>query len=108
MPVHTRVKPLFEKWIAKKGERIICRDDGAPYSTKYFREECFYPALKKIGIRKLTPHATRRTFSTRSSAAGMRPEDIIALMGHTDFSVDVESYINQEVDTLARAIEKMS
>ena len=44
----------------------------------------------------------RRTYSTRLSAAGVSQEDIIALMGHTDFDVDIKHYINQEMDTLIK------
>lgn len=58
--------------------------------------------------RSYTPHSCRRTFSTRMSAAGARQEDIIALMGHTDYKVDIEHYIVQEVDTLYSAINKMA
>lgn len=107
IPVHKKIKPYLDIWLAKGGETIICRDDGRPYSPNYFRKYCFSPALKQMGIRPLTPHATRRTFSTRASASGMRPEDIIALMGHTDFSVDIDSYINQTAETLSQAIEKL-
>lgn len=108
MPVHSKVQKLFKKWIKKNGDTIICDEKGKPFTIKHFRDYCYYPALEQIGVRKLSPHATRRTFSTRSSAAGMRPEDLIALMGHTDFDVDIDSYINQEVDTLIKAVEKLS
>ncbi len=40
-----------------------------------------------------TPHAMRQTFSTRMPAAGVCPKDMIALMGHADFSIDVNSCI---------------
>lgn len=108
VPVHSKIRPYFDAWLSKDGETVICKDNGDSYNTKYFREKCYYPALEQIGVRKLSPHATRRTFSTRMSAAGVRQEDMIALMGHTDFSVDIESYINQEAETLAKAIEKLS
>ena len=60
-----------------------------------------------LGVRPLPPHATRRTFSTRMSAAGVRQEDMIALMGHADFSVDIDHYIRQSAPTLAAAVEKI-
>jgi len=108
IPIHPKIVPILEKWLSKNGETIFCRDDGKPYNPKYFRNNCYYPALEQIGIRKLSPHATRRTFATRMSAAGVRQEDMIALMGHADFSVDVNNYIKQETKTLRKAIEKLS
>ena len=74
-----------------------------------FRERYFYPALDALGMpRTLTPHSCRRTFSTRMSAAGARPEDIIALMGHTSYDTDIKHYINQEADTLYEALKLMA
>ena len=108
IPVHSKIRPLLESWINKDGETIICREDGRPFTPKYFREKCFIPALEALEIKKATPHITRRTFSTRMSAAGIREEDMIALMGHADFSVDIDNYIIQSAETLKKSIEKLS
>lgn len=108
VPVSPVIRKYVNKWLSKNGETIFCRDDGKPYSAKYFREKCYYPALEAVGLPKLSPHATRRTFSTRLAAAGVREDEIIKMMGHTDYSVDVDSYINPEQKTLFEAIKKLS
>lgn len=106
VPVHHKIKSILDEWRAKDGETIFCRPDGTPYPVKYFRESCFYPALKGIGItRKLTPHATRRTLATLMSTANVREEDFIAMMGHADFGVDIDSYILQSAEKLQKSIE---
>jgi Site-specific recombinase XerD len=107
VPVHHKIKPILEEWLAQDGQTVFCRPDGTPYPAKYFREKCFYPALEKIGVRELTPHATRRTFATLMSAANVREEDFIAMMGHTEYSVDIESYIFQSAEKLSKSIEKI-
>jgi integrase len=60
-----------------------------------------------IGVRRLTPHATRRTLATLMSGANIREEDFIAMMGHTDYSVDIENYIFQSAEKLQKSIEKI-
>ena len=45
--------------------------------------------------------------ATSMSEAGISEEDFIALMGHTDFKVDVESYIFQTAEKLSKSIEKI-
>ena len=57
-------------------------------------------------MRKLNPHATRRTFATMMSGANVREEDFIAMMGHTEYSVDIENYIFQSAEKLSKPIEK--
>jgi integrase len=107
VPVHHKIQPILDEWLGKGGQTIFCRPDGRPYSSKYFREKCYYPALQRIGVRRLSPHACRRTCATMMSAAGVQEEDFIAIMGHTDFQVDIDSYIFQTAGKLAPAVEKM-
>ena len=107
VPVHHKIRPLLEDWISKGGSTIICKDDGSPMTAKYFRLSKYYPALEAIGVRHLTPHATRHTFATRLATAGARPEDIQALAGHKDFSMTANVYIHKDVDALREAVEKM-
>lgn len=108
VPIHDAIKPYLEAWIGKNGKAIICTDDGEPYTTDKFRRQCYYPALEAIGVRRLSPHATRHTFATRLSAAGARTEDIQALAGHEDYEVTANTYIHQDIKTLRAAIEKLS
>ena len=107
VPVHHKILPILKEWLAKNGQTVFCRPDGTPYTTNYFRNSCYYPALVQIGVRRLTPHATRRRMATSMSEAGISEEDFIALMGHADFKVDVESYIFQTAEKLSKSIEKI-
>ena len=55
----------------------------------------------------LTPHSARHTFGTMLSAAGVPAEDIQRMMGHADYSVTANTYINQDVATLQASIERV-
>lgn len=107
VPVHHKIKPLLESWIARGGDTIICKDDGSQMTANYFRNYKYYPALEAIGVRKLSPHATRHTFATRLATAGARPEDIQALAGHEDYSMTANVYIHKNVEALREAVERM-
>lgn len=109
VPIHPKIQSIVSECIEKKGETVFCDSNGCALTPDKFRQKCFYPAIKAMELPdNLTPHSCRRTFCTRMSAAGARQEDIIALMGHTDYSVDIEHYINQEAKTLYNAIMKMA
>lgn len=109
VPIHPKIQGIVHDCINKHGETIFCDQDGRTLTPDHFRKYCFYPAIQQLGFSDdLTPHSCRRTFSTRMSAAGARQEDIIALMGHTNFDVDINHYINQETETLYNAIIKMA
>lgn len=108
VPVHHTIKSYLDAWIAKGGKTIVCTAAGEPYTTDKFRRQCYYPALEAVGVRRLSPHATRHTFATRLAAAGARTEDIQALAGHEDYEVTANTYIHQDIQTLKTAIEKLS
>lgn len=109
VPIHPKIKNIVTACLAKHGETIFCDENGNAITPDQFRRKIFYPAMQALDLPDdLTPHSCRRTFSTRMSAAGARQEDIIALMGHTNFDVDINHYINQEAKTLYNAITKMA
>lgn len=114
VPIHPKIQQLVQKCIENEGETIFCRihegsEIGKSMNKDYFLKYGFRPAMQALGLGdEFTPHSCRRTFSTRMSAAGAREEDIIALMGHTDYKVDIDHYIIQEVDTLYKAIKLLA
>lgn len=109
IPIHPKIQSIIKRQLTKNGETIFCDENGKAMNKDKFRERYFYPALDMMDMpRTLTPQSCRRTFSTRMSAAGARPEDIIALMGHTSFDTDIKHYINQEADTLYNSIKLMA
>lgn len=109
VPIHPKIQPIVQRCIANHGDTVFCDANGHAMTPDYFRLRCFYPAMQALSFPDdLTPHSCRRTFSTRMSAAGARQEDITALMGHTNFDVDINHYINQETETLYKAITKMA
>ena len=105
VPIHDLILPYVQRAAARDGETIFCDiATGEQISTDRFRRTIFPRVLEAVGVRQLTPHATRRTFATRASAAGMLPQDITRIMGHTDFRIDEEHYIKQQADDLLRSV----
>lgn len=103
IPLNIKIAPLVAARAACRGQRLICKNDGTPYTEKYFREECFYPALEEIGVRRLVPHCTRHTFATLCEKAGMRPEEVKKLMGHTKYDMSLH-YTHADIEQLKEAV----
>lgn len=106
IPLNIKIAPLVAARAARGGQALICREDGKSYSAKYFREKCYYPALEKIGVRKLKPHSTRHTFATLCEKAGLRPEEIKRLMGHTKYDMSLH-YTHADVEQLTAAVGRL-
>lgn len=109
VPIHPNIQGIVKDCISKGGKTIFCGSDGEVLNKDNYLKYYFRPATRLMGLPDdLTPHSCRRTFSTRMSASGAREEDIIALMGHTNYDVDIKHYINQETETLYKAIKLMA
>ena len=109
VPVHPKIIPLVEKALARGGVTIFCRKDGRAFTPDNFRKDVWPNLLKSLNLNEsFTPHATRHTCATMLSAAGSRPEDIAKIMGHVDYEITTDVYINQEISTLRKAIELVS
>ena len=98
--------------------------DGRLYPmTKHcFREKIFYGALIDIGMleghwnngrivfhtsQHLTPHSTRHTFASLSVAAGVQPERLQRIIGHSSFRTTAEIYVHVDNEALISEMDKL-
>lgn len=105
VPVHPKIQSIVDSWYNSCAGPLYPRPDGKYYDKDTFRDKVWNPCIEALGLsNELTPHSARHTYGTRLSAAGARPEDIQKLMGHTDFSVTANTYINQDIEPLRQAV----
>lgn len=55
----------------------------------------------------ITPHSTRHTFASLSSAAGMRPENLQKIIGHANYQTTANIYIHQDIAALQSEMCKL-
>lgn len=73
-----------------------------------YRKRNYYPLLKRLGIERHTPHATRHTYASRAVKEGMAPELLQKILGHADYSTTANVYTHIDVDTLVHAVDRAS
>lgn len=102
-----------------RGEGLLIHNAGRPLTVKYARSRWFYDCLVDYGILsadeipphgepRLTPHCTRHTFATLARQAGIKPDVLTRIIGHTDYSMTDEVYIDMQADFLMEEMQKMS
>lgn len=70
-----------------------------------FRKRNYYPLLEKLGIPKKSPHSTRHTYASRARRAGMRPEILQKILGHSNYSTTANTYLHTDITELLEAVE---
>ena len=119
VPIHPKIQPYVDRWLAKGGPTIFCREKTVgkqgnkhieliPYTANYFRDRCYYPALEQLGVRKLTPHATRHTFVSMEHRAGADKLTVKRIVGHASGDVTDKIYTHVEIDELRKAVEMLA
>lgn len=88
---------------------------GTKYDRSNFIKRNFYPLLDRLKINYkdeegnniLTPHRTRHTFVEGNIKAGVKPEVLTKIVGHSNFSTTVDKYDKYtDVDYIVKEAQK--
>jgi len=104
IPIHDKIAPYIKKWYAKNGDRLICDSEGKRILPRYYRERIYFPALKKLGIRQLTPHRCRHTFASLMKRAGADDFYTKEIIGHSSSEITQKIYTNAYLEELKKAV----
>jgi integrase len=107
VPLHPKIKPYLMKWIEKGGQTIICQDNGRPYTTKRFREECYKPCVAALPIRPLMPHECRHTFASLLDSVDGSDKAKAMILGHSDYKISKDVYIHKTLPDLRSIINRL-
>lgn len=106
IPIHHKIKPQISRWMTSESEYLINRE-GKKIRTDYYRKYLYYPALERLGIRKLTIHTTRHTFATLMANAKVDTKSIQEIIGHSDYSTTANIYTHLDIESLRKAINSI-
>jgi len=89
------------------GTRLIDGYEGN-HEPANFRKRDFSELMEEIGCSGVTPYACRHTFSTRAVRAGVNPQYLSRMMGHTDIKTADKHYVHLDAEDILAEIEKIS
>lgn len=102
IPMNTAIRTALQRQEQRNrevfGESVISMNDryfkslrgNLISSTEIIRD--MKATLKDTGIEYFTPHAFRDTFATRAIEAGMNPQTLKEILGHSSFSMTMDLY----------------
>ena len=89
------------------GTRLIDGYSGNRSSVN-FQKRDFRELMEEIGCPDMTPYSCRHTFSTRAVRAGVAPQLLSRMMGHTDIKTTDKYYTHLDPEDILREISKIS
>lgn len=104
IPIHKSIVPIIEEWMQSEMGWLLPSAAGTPRDDSKVRKE-FQSLMRSCGIQGVTPHTCRHTAATNMIAAGVRPEIVKQILGHSDFSTTVNLYTHTSAADLVSGID---
>ena len=108
IPIRPEGRRYFAELAASAtGELLVSGRDGQK-NAENFRGREYYPLLRRLGIKRKTPHATRHTFASWAAAAGLRTDVLQKIIGHANYSTTADIYVHADAEELVGAVDAVS
>ncbi len=98
--------------VEKMERYLFCDEKGGPFRRDRIQREInrITGRIRADGINfpKVTPHIFRHTFATRAIEAGMTPQTLKTILGHSSLSITMDLYSHVLPDTKEMEMEKIA
>ncbi len=86
--------------------RYVVSAKGSFVSTRTF-DYRYKRILKELEIQRINFHALRHTFATRCIEAGVDAKSLSRILGHSDVTITLNSYVHPSFDAMHDQIQKL-
>ena len=108
IPIRPEGRGYFAYFAAIATGDLLLSGYAGNQDTHNFRSRDYYPLLKRLGIERKSPHATRHTYASEARRMGMPPEILQRILGHASYSTTANIYVHTEISALIAAVEAPS
>lgn len=119
IPLTDDLKVLLEEqrrfWgfkVEKLDRYLFCNEKGEPLNDQRMKREIekTEKAIRAAGheFPHITPHVFRHTFATRAIEAGMQPQVLKTILGHSSLAMTMDLYSHVLPETRAEEMEKIA
>ena len=97
---------LQKEKVLAKSEYVVSNKESFVSPRTY--EYRFHRILKQCNIDSINYHALRHTFATRCIEAGIDIKSLSEMLGHSNVSITLNTYVHSSMEFKRRQIEKLS
>jgi len=108
MFIHPKIKNVLMDLAIESQTGNIIEYEQKPldYDEKFYNK-IYYPTLEDAGIKRKIPYTCRYTFATIAHQSGVSDKALQNLMGHTDFRITANSYIQDLDEYIYEELQKI-
>lgn len=115
IPMNAAIKEILQKQEKRNRERFgegviglndrVFKSIGGHIISSAVIVQDLKPILKRTNLEYFTPHAFRDTFATRAIEAGMNPQTLKGILGHSSFSMTMDLYAHVMENTKKKEMD---
>ena len=98
--------------VVRMDQYLFCNEEGGPVSRERIQAEIdrTINRIQEAGydFPRITSHVFRHTFATRAIEAGMQPQVLKTILGHSSLAMTMDLYSHVLPDTKAEEMEKIA
>lgn len=105
IPIRPEGRRYFEYFAYQADGSLLLSGYTGQHVPQNFAKRDFHPLLKRLGIDRKTPHATRHTYASWARKNGMPPEVLQKILGHSNYTTTANIYVHTDAEELIKAVE---
>lgn len=107
VPIHSDLVPIIRKVRTASSSPYVVSDKPEFVSPRTF-EYRYHRLLKRCGLRAYNYHTLRHTFATKCIAAGVDVKTLSEILGHSNVSITLNTYVHPSHAMKLKQLEKIS
>ncbi|WP_369284056.1 tyrosine-type recombinase/integrase [Oscillibacter sp. GMB15532] len=111
VPILSVIRPFVEYFHERATGYLFLSGYDGNINGNNFRKRDYYPTLERLGIRtaqrRMNPHSCRYTLATRGHSLGIDDDTLSKILGHADFDVSSDIYIQADISKLHQEMSKL-
>ena len=106
IPISPVLLPILKIMKSQSVSRYVISNHEGFISTRTF-DYRYKKVLREFSIQEINFHALRHTFATRCVEVGMDIKSLSQMLGHSNVSITLNTYVHPSMDSMRTQIEKL-
>lgn len=106
IPIAQMLLPILNYMKAQSSSKYVISTQTNFVSTRTF-DYRYKKVFRDLGIPEINFHALRHTFATRCIEVGMDVKSLSQMLGHSNVSITLNTYVHPSMDTMRTQMQKL-
>ena len=104
IPIISEGRKYFDYFAQRAKGSLLLSGYTGQHVAANFRRRDYYPLLERLGIRKMSPHSTRYTYTSWAVESDIKAAHLKKILGHKSITTTIDNYYHTTPEQLIKAV----